>query len=111
MPNVGDGLTTLKAKVGSKLCSWNMGLLTTCRKVEAARGEAEDQYAYLDVFRQLVKKAGGPDLNDDQADQLYDAMLAEFTQKKTKRASAMLTTATSPSSMESILSNGPPSDD
>jgi hypothetical protein len=105
---VDDGMVPIQiAKPnGEIIAEWSMDLLGTYRRVSAERAKVADgdPYAYLDLFKRMVKENKGPDLNDTQADRLFDELMALYLQKKSERASAMLSGQMSPSSTASTPS-------
>ena len=110
---IGDGLTTVQIcdADGEVQHSWPMDIVGTYRRIEAARrGQKEDgdPFAHLDQFKELVKAAGGPDLNDAQADELYDSAILEQAKKKSAREAALLCVQTLPSSLPSTQRDSAP---
>jgi hypothetical protein len=114
---LGDGLTLVEIQDESGVVrsSWSMDVFGTYRKVQAARDRAAkdenaDPYGYLETFKELIRTAGGPALNDTQADELWDSIVLDLAQKKTKRETALVSMRTLPNSMASTPASGMPTD-
>lgn len=112
-----DGMTLIEIAdaEGVVRSSWSMDVLGTYRKVQPIKdkairhGEDADQFAHLDKFKELVREAGGPTLNDTQADQLYAQMVEDYARFFVEREARLRFMQTLPSSMDSIPSDSPPS--
>jgi hypothetical protein len=113
--DIDNGMTTIQAQLpDGSMASWSMDVLGAYRRVNAVKVKLEkepdaDQFAHLDTFKKLVKDAGGPDLNDSQADKLYAAMIEEYACFFVEREARLKLMQTLPSSMASIRSDSPPS--
>lgn len=114
---VGSGMTKveLEDSDGNLVESFELDVLKVWREVDAHRARAAedpkaDQYSYLDLFKQRVKEAGGPELTDSAADETFDNLAADYSQKKSARLMSLPSAPTSPSSMDltqldSVLGN------
>lgn len=106
------GMTLIEVEDGP---SWSMDVFGTYRRVQAARDkaakdESADMHGYLDLFKQLVKDAKGPELNDGQALELWNGIVLDLVKKNSQQETALRCIAMLPSSMESTPPDGDSTD-